>query len=65
MSKRFLTEIQAISGTFTQNISASATPTLSQHLVNKAYVDTVAPTEIDGGSPTTSGGGNVIDGGTF
>ena len=63
MSKRFLTEIQAISGTFTQNVSA-ATPTLPDHVATKAYVDSVAPTEIDGGTPDTVGD-VVIDGGTF
>jgi hypothetical protein len=63
MAKKFLTGIQAISATFTGNVSV-ANPTLPEHAATKSYVDSVAPTEIDGGAPDTVGD-TVIDGGTF
>jgi hypothetical protein len=39
MAKRFLSAVDAITGVFSGNISASASPTEEFHLTNKHYVD--------------------------
>jgi len=39
MTKRFLIEVEGTKGTFSQNVSSSASPTEIFHLTNKEYVD--------------------------
>lgn len=45
MARRFLTTIQAITATFTGNVTA-ANPTLPQHLATKEYVDGLSSSTI-------------------
>lgn len=62
MAKRFLTTIQAITATFTGNVSA-ANPTLPEHLATKEYVDnSQSSVVIDSGSsyPTSASNGQLF-----
>lgn len=58
MAKRFLTTIQAITATFTGNVTA-ANPTLPQHLATKEYVDNLSSeTIVENGSEYPSSASN-------
>lgn len=62
MAKRFLTTIQAITATFTGNVTA-ANPTLPQHLATKNYVDNFSPSVIvENGSeyPSSASNGQIF-----
>lgn len=62
MAKRFLSTIQAITATFTGNVTA-ANPTLPQHLATKEYVDgTSSSLSVGSGSsyPTSASNGQLF-----
>jgi len=60
MAKRFLTAVEALTATFSSNVSASASPTEDYHLSNKFYVDSRRLNDLSGVNITNVKSGELL-----